>query len=77
MVGYCMKTVCIIGGGPAGMIPQSRQNNPFQVHLIERNKMLGQKLRLTGGGRCNVTANVTNEEVIASVVKNGRFYTAH
>lgn len=71
-----MKTVCIIGGGPAGMMAaiSTKLNNPsFQVHLIERNKMLGQKLRLTGGGRCNVTANVTNEEVIASVVKNGRF----
>ena len=30
-------------------------------------------MKLTGGGRCNVTANVSDEEVIVNVPKNGKF----
>lgn len=44
-----------------------------RVILIERNDKLGIKLRLTGGGRCNVTANVSNETVIENTPKNGKF----
>lgn len=43
------------------------------ITLLERNKTLGKKLSLTGGGRCNVSANVVNQTVVDNVVKNGRF----
>lgn len=71
-----MKNIVVIGGGPSGMMAaiSAKKNHP-QAHviLLERNERLGKKLRMTGGGRCNVTANVSNEEVIKHVPKNGKF----
>lgn len=71
-----MNKIVIIGGGPSGMMAaiSAKMHNPIdEVILLEGNKELGRKLKLTGGGRCNVTANVSNEEVIKNVVKNGKF----
>lgn len=71
-----MKTLYIIGAGPAGMmaaISAKEHHSSLDVILVERNNVLGKKLKLTGGGRCNVTADVTNEEVIKNTVKNGKF----
>ncbi len=48
--------VVVIGGGPAGMfaaIFAARRGR--RVLLLEKNHRLGEKLRITGGGRCNVT----------------------
>jgi len=48
--------VIVIGGGPAGMMAAGRAaEGGARVLLVEKNKMLGQKLLITGGGRCNVT----------------------
>src|SRR5690554_2973851 len=71
-----MKKIVIIGAGPAGMMAaiSSKIHNPqFEVLLIERNNQLAKKMRLTGGGRCNVTANVANDIVIENTPKNGKF----
>lgn len=71
-----MKNIVIIGGGPSGMmaaISSKLHHKEAKVILLEKNNELGKKLKLTGGGRCNLTANVTNEEVVRSVVKNGKF----
>lgn len=71
-----MDQIIIIGGGPSGMmaaIAAKTYNKEDKVILLERNNELGRKLKLTGGGRCNVTANVSNEEVIINVPKNGKF----
>ncbi len=35
-----------------------------EVVLIERNNEIGKKLRLTGGGRCNITNNREIEEFL-------------
>lgn len=71
-----MKQVIIIGGGPAGSmaaIACKTQHPEAKVILIERNPSLGVKLRLTGGGRCNITADVSNQEIIRHTPKNGKF----
>lgn len=71
-----MSKIIVIGGGPSGMmaaISSKLNNKNANVILLEKNKELGRKLKLTGGGRCNLTANVSNDEVIKSVVKNGKF----
>ncbi len=48
--------VIVIGGGPAGMMAAGRAAEcGARVLLLEKNKSLGEKLRITGGGRCNVT----------------------
>ena len=53
-----MAKVIVVGGGPSGImaaISAAKQNH--SVTLIERNEFLGKKLKLTGGGRCNITNN--------------------
>lgn len=48
--------VIVIGGGPSGMICAGRAaERGAHVLLLERNATLGNKLLLTGGGRCNIT----------------------
>lgn len=50
--------VIVIGGGPAGMMAAARASaRGRSVVLLEKNKKLGKKLGITGGGRCNVTNN--------------------
>lgn len=46
-----------------------------QVALLEKNNALGQKLLLTGKGRCNVTTSRSKREIVAafSQTGNGRF----
>ena len=64
----------VIGGGPAGMfaaITAARQGK--KVLLLERNDRLGKKLLITGKGRCNVTNDCTDAEVLQNVPRNGRF----
>ena len=68
-----MQDVIVIGGGPAGIMASlSALKQNKSVLLIEKNNELGVKLRLTGGGRCNVTNNKPNDQLIKQV-HNGRF----
>lgn len=47
--------VIVIGGGAAGMMAAGRAaERGRRVLLLEKNKVLGKKLAITGGGRCNV-----------------------
>jgi predicted flavoprotein YhiN len=51
--------VVVIGGGPAGMMAAIQASKKgLKVLILEKNSRLGEKLLITGGGRCNVT----NEE---------------
>lgn len=71
-----MNPIIIIGGGPSGMmaaISAKTHFNNYDVILIERNKDLGTKMKLTGGGRCNVTARMPVEDAIQYIPKNGKF----
>lgn len=46
----------VIGGGPSGMMAAGRAAElGARVLLLEKNKVLGKKLKITGGGRCNIT----------------------
>ncbi|HEX8591635.1 MAG TPA: aminoacetone oxidase family FAD-binding enzyme [Candidatus Paceibacterota bacterium] len=48
--------VIAIGGGAAGMMAAGRAaERGRRVLLLERNARLGEKLRISGGGRCNIT----------------------
>ena len=68
------KTVIIIGGGAAGMMAcAAAAKRVKKVVLIEKNNILGKKLRITGKGRCNITNNAPIEDFIANVPTNGKF----
>lgn len=48
--------VIVIGGGASGLMTAGRASElGKKVLILEGNKRLGEKLRITGGGRCNVT----------------------
>lgn len=50
------ECVIVIGGGPAGLMAAGQAAAAgVKTILLERNDHLGAKLRLTGGGRCNLT----------------------
>ena len=69
-----MSKVIVVGGGPSGMmaaLTASKNNN--EVILIERNEELGKKLKVTGGGRCNITNNRDIEDFFEKVVTNRKF----
>ncbi len=66
--------VVVIGGGPAGMMAAGiAAEAGAKVCLVDKNKQLGKKLRITGKGRCNLTNACEHEALIASVVDNPRF----
>lgn len=66
--------VIVVGGGTSGMMAAiSAAEHGAKVAVIEKNKTLGRKLLVTGGGRCNVTNNRDKEEIIAHIPGNGRF----
>lgn len=74
-----MKNIVIIGAGPSGCMAAISAKTAYPHHeviLIERNTRIGEKLRLSGGGRCNVSANVSAHHVIAQTPRNGRFLFA-
>ena len=64
----------VIGGGAAGMLCSAvAAERGLDVILIEPNKVLGRKLRITGKGRCNVTNNCDIKEFLNNIPGDGRF----
>ena len=68
------KSVLVIGGGPAGMLAAiAACERGAEVTVIEKNKMLGRKLSITGKGRCNITNACGIREIIENTPHNGTF----
>ena len=66
--------VVVIGGGASGMMCSGlAAERGIDVILLEPNKVLGRKLRITGKGRCNVTNNCEVKDVLANIPGDGRF----
>ena len=66
--------VIVIGGGPAGMFAAiTAADRGKKVLLLERNDRLGKKLLITGKGRCNVTNDCSEQEILQNIPRNGRF----
>lgn len=68
------KSVCIIGGGAAGMMAAGTAClYGAEVTIFEHMPFLGKKLAITGKGRCNVTNSCDTQEFMSNVTKNPRF----
>lgn len=66
--------VVVIGGGPSGLMAAiSAAETGAKTLLIEKGKKLGTKLAISGGGRCNVTNRLPEDEIIAHIPGNGKF----
>ncbi|MCL2168830.1 MAG: NAD(P)/FAD-dependent oxidoreductase [Defluviitaleaceae bacterium] len=66
--------VVVIGAGAAGMMAAaSAVAAGAEVVLLEKNDALGKKLRITGGGRCNITNACDIEGVLDKTLVNPRF----
>lgn len=67
--------VAVIGGGPAGMFAAiTAAEKGAKVVLLEKNRTLGKKLLITGGGRCNVTnAEPDQRTLLAKYKQAGKF----
>ncbi|RCS26457.1 NAD(P)/FAD-dependent oxidoreductase [Polaribacter sp. WD7] len=53
-----MEKIIIIGGGAAGFFTaiNAKENNPnLDITILEKGKNVLQKVKISGGGRCNVT----------------------
>jgi len=66
--------VAVIGGGPAGMMAAGRAAElGARVVLLEKNPVLGKKLLLTGGGRCNIlNAEFDTHTLVAKYGNKGK-----
>ena len=63
-----------IGGGPAGVFAAlTAAANGKRCMILEHNKQLGRKLRITGKGRCNLTNNCDRDTLLANIPANGKF----
>lgn len=59
--------VIVIGGGAAGLMAAGRAaERGRRVLLLEKNTVLGKKLRITGGARCNITNAEEDTRVLLS-----------
>ncbi len=57
--------VIVVGGGASGMMAAGvAAERGKRVLLLEKNATLGQKLKISGGGRCNVTNGETDHRVL-------------
>lgn len=66
--------VIVIGGGPAGMFAAGTASHKGKtVLLLDKNKMLGRKLRITGKGRCNITNSCDISEFFDNIPTNPKF----
>ena len=75
-----MRVGCVvIGAGASGMMCAGTAGiNGQDVLVIDKNKMPGRNLLITGKGRCNVTNNCDRETFFENIVSNPRFlYSAY
>lgn len=72
-----MTDAIVIGGGAAGMMAAGVcAAEGASVLILEKNRMLGRKLRITGKGRCNLTNHCPPQEVIAAAHGGKFLYSA-
>lgn len=69
-----MSKICVIGGGPAGMLAAgSAASIGADVVLFEKNEKLGKKMYITGKGRCNITNMGDIDDFLDNIISNKEF----
>ena len=69
--------IVVVGGGAAGMMAAiTAARAGAEVLLVEQMQRCGRKLRITGKGRCNVTNDSSNDELMKNVTTNQKFLFA-
>ena len=64
----------VIGSGAAGMMAAiTAAHEGKKVLLLEKLTKIGAKLKATGGGRCNLTNTLDNQEFMRRFGRDGRF----
>jgi predicted Rossmann fold flavoprotein len=64
----------VIGSGAAGIIAAIKAaRDGKKVLILEKLSQIAAKLKATGGGRCNLTNTLSNEEFMAHFGRDGRF----
>ncbi len=67
--------VVVIGGGASGMMAAAvSSSRGLSVLVLDKNKSLGEKLKITGGGRCNITNNEPDIHKMLKVYGEGAPY---
>jgi len=68
----------IVGGGAAGLMAAatvlenaSSMKGAAEIFLLERNDKLGNKVIISGGGRCNVTTGITDVRTVLTKYPRG------
>ncbi len=72
----CMEyDIVVIGGGASGMMAAGRAaSRGKRVLLLEKNSELGAKLKISGGGRCNITNAQDDEQILLAQYGHAKPY---
>lgn len=66
-----MSNVIVVGGGAAGLVAAWRSASlGHRIVLLEANGRLGVKLRISGGGKCNITHDGPPKALLAAFSKD-------
>lgn len=69
--------VVVIGAGAAGLLAAERAARRHRrTLLVEKNNRAGTKIRISGGGRCNLTHATSRRGITAAFGASGRFLNA-
>jgi len=68
--------VIVVGAGAAGLIAAiTAARRGHKVLLLEKLSKIASKLKATGGGRCNLTNTLSNDDFMARFGRDGKFMT--
>ncbi|WP_340105370.1 NAD(P)/FAD-dependent oxidoreductase [Rhodohalobacter sp. 8-1] len=68
------KSLIVIGGGAAGFftaVNAARMNPSLNVNILEKSREVLSKVRVSGGGRCNVTHHCFDPDLLSKAYPRG------